>query len=94
MDYREWFLSLSEAQRDAYAQRAGTTAGYIRVHLIGRRKIPRPALLNKLADASDGKWTVAKLLAFFYKSEQRVDPVVNQGAQQASGEPGTRGQLS
>lgn len=68
MDFKEWFLSLSEDQREKYASDAGTTSGYIRVHLIGRRKIPRPELLRSLAAASRGKFTVPKLLAFFYET--------------------------
>lgn len=72
MDYREWYLALSDEQRAAYAERAGTTAGYIRVHLIGRRKIPRPALLARLASASEGSWTEPSLLAFFYRTGSAV----------------------
>lgn len=71
MDFKDWFLSLSDDERAAYALRAGTTAGYIRVHLIGRRKMPRQALLGNLAAASEGKWTVSDLLAFFYRTDQR-----------------------
>lgn len=70
MDFRQWFLSLSDEERESYAEKAGTTAGYIRVHLIGRRKIPRAELMNRLAAASDGKWTVPALLAFFYRTRE------------------------
>lgn len=66
MDFKEWFLQLSEQERARYATDAGTTPGYIRVHLIGRRKIPRPELLRALSDASLGRFTVPELLAFFY----------------------------
>jgi hypothetical protein len=72
MDFKEWFLSLSDDERERYARQAGTTAGYIRVHLIGRRKIPREELLHRLAAASAGKFTVAKLLAFFYQIDQPI----------------------
>lgn len=83
MDFKEWFLSLSDDDRERYARDAGTTAGYIRVHLIGRRKIPRPDLLRRLAEASNGKFsphgkfTVGDLLGFFYKAEERIDASVN-----------------
>lgn len=70
MDFRQWFLSLSDEERESYAGKAGTTAGYIRVHLIGRRKIPRSDLMNRLAIASDGKWSVPALLAFFYRTRE------------------------
>lgn|SRR5690242_10223217 len=70
MDFKEWFLGLTNEQRDEYARRAGTTAGYIRVHLIGRRKIPRAEFMKRLADASGGAHTVPSLLAFFYRTRE------------------------
>jgi hypothetical protein len=71
-DFREWFLSLPENERERYALRAGTTPGYVRVHLIGRRKVPRRVLMEGLAEASDGRFTVPDLLKFFYQTDQHA----------------------
>lgn len=76
MDWKQWYLALAQKQREEYARNAGTTAGYIRVHLIGRRKIPRQDLMEKLAAGTDGRFTVTDLLAFFYRTGE-ADPAGN-----------------
>lgn len=78
MDFREFFVALSESEREAYALRAKTTALYISTHLIApkeRRRIPRPALMQRLAEASEGAVSHADLLAYFYGSGSS-DPIV------------------
>lgn len=73
MDFREFFVSLSDAEREAYAARAKTTALYISTHLIApkeRRRIPRPKLMQRLADASEGKFTQQDLLVYFYGADE------------------------
>lgn len=71
--FKAYFSRLSEAERDAYAKRAGTDANYIKTHLIAprsRRKIPRPKLMQGLAEASDGALTQQDLLAYFYGADE------------------------
>lgn len=69
MDFREHFLALSEPDRERFAAAAGTTVSYITTHLIApptRRKIPRPALMERLEKAGNGAFSRDELLAFFY----------------------------
>lgn len=51
MDLREFFLALGPEQREAFAFKAGTTVNYLLMHVITRRKTPRPDLINGLVGA-------------------------------------------
>jgi len=56
---------------DQYAINAGTTANYLKTHLICSppRKIPRKKLLKSLAEASEGNVSFQEVLDHFYKSK-------------------------
>jgi hypothetical protein len=72
-DFRTWFLSLSAAERERFALTAGTTPEYIRCHLIAplrRRKTPRRELIDGLLVASEGRFTRAELLQWFFPETQ------------------------
>ena len=69
MEFVEYYKSLTPPQREAYAKKAGTTANYIRVHIIApdyRRKIPRLELMRGLAKASKKNVTLPELVSYFY----------------------------
>ena len=68
MDLKQYFYRLSRPERDSFARRAGTTTRYIQCHLLTQRKIPRPALMQKLVSASGNTVTLDDLLAHFYKT--------------------------
>lgn len=75
-DFRSVYLGLEEKQRKRFARLAGTTPGYIETHLLARRKIPRPKLMEGLERASEKCGTpISKsdLLSFFY--ETQADPI-------------------
>ena len=76
MRFPEFFRGLDEAQRNEYAERAGTTSDYIRVHLIHARRVPRPELMEALVLASDGQVTRNEILEHFY-------PPIAKAAQEA-----------
>lgn len=69
MDWKAWYRSLTAAERDAYAERAGTKRAYIETKLIFKKAIPRPDLMQKLADASLGRVRYDDLVRFFYAKE-------------------------
>jgi hypothetical protein len=72
-DFKKFFLDLTPTERDAFANRAGTTADYIETHLIAkvsRRQIPRKELMEGLAKSGEGCFTYAELLSFFYEKEE------------------------
>lgn len=68
MDLRTYFKSLPPDQQEAFATEAGTTANYIRCHLVCEppRKIPRQKLLEGLVRASNGVLSREELIAYFY----------------------------
>lgn len=72
MDFKVYFLGLSKVERDVYAKAAGTSAHYIHTHLINRYKMPRKKLMQNLAEASDGAFTVSDLTKFFYAANKKA----------------------
>ncbi|WP_186092826.1 hypothetical protein [Burkholderia gladioli] len=71
-DFKAFYQGLPSADRKRFAEAAGTSTAYIEVHLIPRRKIPKPPLMGRLADACrvcGGHLTQEDLLAFFYRTE-------------------------
>ena len=77
MQFAEFLKGLDESARADYARRAGTTPGYIRVHLLSGRKVPRRDLLEALVVASDGQVSRTEMLDHFF-------PPAPQGAEEAS----------
>ena len=72
MNYKTYFRNLDESAREAHAKKAGTTADYINIHLIPKRKIPRKELMQALADASGGQCSYRDLIDYFYLDEEEV----------------------
>lgn len=71
MDFKTFYQGLSADDRKRFAAIAGTSTRYIEVHLMSRRKIPKPALMASLADACaqlGAALTQDDLLAFFYRT--------------------------
>jgi len=69
MDFKTFFLCLSQDEQERFAVSAGTTTGYIRTHLIApleRRKTPRRELIESLVKAGQGKFTRDELLEWFF----------------------------
>ena len=73
-----YWKSLSVDGRAVYAEKAGTTPGYIAAHLIPvARKTPKLALIRGLSRASDGKVSHAEVLEHFYPEERDVEPMMD-----------------
>lgn len=70
MELKAYYYSLTPSEREQYAERAGTTAEYIRIHLVPRnrapQKLPKKELMQGLADASQGRVSFQEVLAHFY----------------------------
>lgn len=69
MRFPDYFSSLDEPAQEDYAERAGTTANYIRTHLLApiqRRKTPRRELFEALILASNGDVSRSELFEHFY----------------------------
>jgi hypothetical protein len=68
MDFKTWYRSMTREERAAYAERAETTIGYIEIQLIPRNRIPRPALMQRLADASLGRLAYEDVVRYFLQT--------------------------
>jgi hypothetical protein len=69
IDFKEFYLSLSEAERVRFGDIAGVKPQYIRTHLIYGRKVPQPKTMDGLVLALfefNAPITRQDLLHFFY----------------------------
>lgn len=51
MDLKQIYRDLSPEEQARFLDVAGTTDAYMTVHLIHRRRVPRPVLMRRLAEA-------------------------------------------
>lgn len=68
---------LDDAGRIAFCELAQTTDAYMRVHLVHRRRVPRPELMGRLLQACqrfDPAITRAQLLDWFYQDMSAGTP--------------------
>lgn len=71
--FSDFYRSLPESQRAAFAISAGTTTRYIETHLIApavRRKVPNKPLMERLAAACGqfgAPFSKEQLVAYFYE---------------------------
>lgn len=65
--FKNYIQSLTEDQLNILASKAGTTAQYIKSHLIYRRKFPGPVLIDGLVIASNGDFTKAQFIHWLYQ---------------------------
>lgn len=68
-DFKTWYRSLTAQEKDAYAERAGTTRRYIEVQLVFRRRNPSLEMIKRLADASLGRLSHDDVARFFLAKE-------------------------
>lgn len=72
LDFKSFYQGLAAPERVRFAQIAGTSTRYIEVHLMTRRKIPKPPLMAGLAAACTqlgGSLSQQDLLSFFYRTD-------------------------
>ena len=75
-DFAAYITDLDRNDRDngtsqlaEYAQKCGTSASYIKSHLRHRYKIPRPELMQALADHSGNRFSYEDLVRWFHNLE-------------------------
>jgi hypothetical protein len=74
-DYlRELDQASIEGERpiEAYADRVGTSAGYLRVHVLKARKAASLRYMRKLAEASNGKVSLLEVLMHYGVTEEEL----------------------
>ncbi len=71
MNFRTYYLGLSEEEREQFAKRAELKTGYISCHLVANppRKIPPLKTIRKMADATDGTLSYYDLVDYFTPSQ-------------------------
>ncbi|MCE1272461.1 MAG: hypothetical protein LWW88_13080 [Acinetobacter sp.] len=76
LDFGAFITALDRADRengtnelDEYAQKCGTSSSYLRTHLRHRYKIPRPELMQALADNSEKRFSYEDIVRWFYNLE-------------------------
>lgn len=57
---------------EAYAERAETTVGYLRVHVLHARKPASLAFMRRLAAATDGRVSLAEVLQHYGVTEEEL----------------------
>lgn len=69
-DFKTFYQSLNDEQKESFAKKANTSAHYIATHLIYARKVPKRNLMNSLAKACEefnSGITKTMLLNFFHQ---------------------------
>ncbi|MBB3192072.1 hypothetical protein [Halomonas cerina] len=58
---------------EQFAERAGTTVGYLRVHVIRARKPASLRYMRRLAQASEGKVSLLDVLRHYGVTDEELD---------------------
>lgn len=66
MTFKEFWDQLTDEQKEAYAAQAGTTANYIRQHLVPARRVPRREFMARMVEATEGQVSQREMLDHFY----------------------------
>lgn len=72
MNFADFIRNMSEEELDSYARNCSTTVGYIKVHLLHARKVPKKKLMAALVEHSLGKITDDDVLSHFYGKKEQV----------------------
>lgn len=65
MKFKDYLLQLSDSEREKYAEKSGTTVGYLMTHLFYGYKEPRKKLRKALAENSNGLISETEIIEHF-----------------------------
>lgn len=65
-NFNEYVLKMSESDLETFAFESGTTANYLKRHLIYKTKIPRPEMIEALVRASEGDFSKYQFVSWLY----------------------------
>lgn len=65
-NFNEYVLQMSEECLADFANKSGTTPNYIKRHLIYKKKIPRPEMIDALVLASNGDFSKHDFVSWLY----------------------------
>lgn len=75
----DYLRELDRVERDgrnpleAYAERVGTSVGYLRVHVLKARKAASLRYMRELANASEGKVSLPEVLMHYGVTEEELN---------------------
>lgn len=75
-DFKIFYHSLDAGKRKDFARAAGTTTGYIEVHLVRAARIPRKETMDALWSACEefgATFSRSDLIQFFFNSPARPE---------------------
>lgn len=78
--FDDFFLGLSQAERDAYCRQARVSQGYVRSFLLYRTKIPKRPLMWRLAQASGGVLSYEDVVRYFFLLPEDVEQLQEMAA--------------
>lgn len=73
MQLREYLKSMDETGLEAFAQRAGTSAKYLRKHVIGGSRGASLKFMRSLANASEGDVSLTEVLIHYGVSREELE---------------------
>lgn len=65
-NFRNYVSNLSPCALESFAIESGTTSNYIKNHLIYKKKIPRPEMIDALVCAAKGDFCKSQFIAWLY----------------------------
>ena len=65
-NFNEYILQMSDERLVKFSQDSGTTPNYIKRHLIYKKKIPRPEMIDALVFASSGDFSRHEFVSWLY----------------------------
>lgn len=65
-NFNEYILQMSDERLVKFYQDSGTTPNYIKRHLIYKKKIPRPEMIDALVFASSGDFSKHEFVSWLY----------------------------
>ena len=68
MKLLDYINGMTEEEQNCYAERCGTTGGYLRAHIKHARKTARKELMEALARESEGKVSDYEVFQHFFSS--------------------------
>lgn len=65
-NFNEYVLQMSDERLVEFASKSGTTPNYVKRHLIYKKKIPRPEMIDALVIASNGDFSKHDFVSWLY----------------------------
>lgn len=65
-NFNEYVLQMSDERLAEFASGSGTTPNYIKRHLIYKKKIPRPEMIDALVFASNDDFSKHDFVSWLY----------------------------